>query len=131
MAEETFSTGGNPMNTNDPTRPGLPLRLGIVIPILAALGLIAAVYVGFEACTSEQGCVEGARAIGKSILPDWMRKALRGIVGLVLTPWLWMLMAVVAVIERFKPARANQKVVSNGLIHDVLAWFLLDKLAFG
>lgn len=131
MAEDTFSTGESPMNPKDTKSPGAPLRLGIVIPILALLGLLAAGYVGFEACTSEQGCIEGAREIGKAVLPDWMRKALRGLVGLVLSPWLWILMAVVAVIEKWKPARADQKTLSNGLVHDLLAWFLLDKLAFG
>lgn len=131
MAEETLTRPDPATPGGGPSGAGPALRLGLAMPLLALLGFVVVGYIGVEACTSDQGCIEGAREIGRNTLPDWMRSALRGVVGLLLSPWLWILMVIVAVIERFRPARANQKTLSNGLVHDALAWFLLDKLAFG
>ena len=116
---------------NDTRTPSNPLQVGRVLPVLALGALVLGGLVANEACDAEAGCVEGAREIWRGYLPDWTRKALRGIVQLITNPWLWALLVTVGIAERFRPARVQQRTFSNGLLHDVLAWFILDKLAFG
>lgn len=106
-------------------------RLGLMLPLLALVGAVAAAWLASEACSADAGCVEGAREIWRGYFPDWVRRALRSLVRFVLSPWLWALLAVVIVGERLRPARAGQRTFSTGAVHDVVAWFLMDKLAFG
>lgn len=108
-----------------------PLNLGWALPLLAVAGFAGLALIGNEACSSDAGCVEGARAIWSSTAPEWIRKALRSVIQLVLNPWLWGLMIGAALIERLRPARPRQPLLSNGLFHDAVAWFVLDKMAFG
>ena len=106
-------------------------RVGYVLPILVLLAVGAAILVGNEACSTDAGCVEGAKEIWRGYFPDWVRKALRALVQFVLSPWLWILMLCVGLAERFRPARENQKIFSTGAAHDIVAWLLIDKLGFG
>ena len=117
--------------TNETFTPPTTLRLGYALPVLAVLALGLALLVGNEACSAEAGCVEGAKEIWRGYFPDWVRRALRGLVQFVLSPWLWILMIGVGITERFRPARGSQKTLSTGAAHDIVAWLLIDKLGFG
>ncbi|MCB9725356.1 MAG: sterol desaturase family protein [Spirochaetaceae bacterium] len=108
-----------------------PIQLGLLGPLLLVVGLALAAYLGNEACSSSAGCVEGAREVWRATFPDWLRGAIRSIVHLVLSPWLWGLFVLVALAERLNPAQAGQKVLSKGFLHDAIAWWLADKLLFG
>lgn len=107
------------------------LQLGFLLPLIVLVGLGIAAYLVNEACSSDAGCLEGAREIWRAEFPDWMRRTLRSLVRFVLSPWLWMLLVVVGIAERFRPARQGQKTFSTGAVYDLVAWFFMDKLVFG
>ncbi len=71
---------------NEASQPRPTPQLGILLPVLAVIGLAVGAYLVTEACSADSGCVEGARDIWRAYLPDWLRKTLRSTVKFVLSP---------------------------------------------
>jgi sterol desaturase/sphingolipid hydroxylase (fatty acid hydroxylase superfamily) len=59
-------------------------------------------------------------------LPSAVMPGARMIARLVVSPLLYFGMAAVLVAERLAPADRHQQLVSRGMIHDGVAWYLLD-----
>lgn len=112
---------------------GLSAGLGLQLGLIGLLGLAVAAmsWLALESCGAEGGCVEGARGLWRAAFPDWARRAIRSIFHVVTAPWLWFAIVVAGIGERLRPARSGQPILSMGMVHDGLAWVILNRLTFG
>ena len=72
-----------------------------------------------------------ASALGQDLIKDFpepLQKMIRKGAMIYFTPWLYLLIAAVFIMENLLPADRRQRVFSVGLIHDFVAWFVLGGL---
>ena len=60
-----------------------------------------------------------------ALFPTSLQPILRKGAMIYLTPWLYLLMAAVFIAENILPADRRQRVLSVGMVHDFIAWFVL------
>lgn len=112
--------------TSRSARPGIALPLVVLVVVVAA-----GAYLAHHACSSAGGCYDGARSMWRDSLPFEIRARLRMALTFVLSPWLYLSVALVLLAERRWPARKRQKSFSTSFFHDFTGWFLLDRFGLG
>jgi sterol desaturase/sphingolipid hydroxylase (fatty acid hydroxylase superfamily) len=123
-----FPTPMTPVTT-DPAR-----RWGVLFWLLVGAFSITAVVL---AATPElmQQLLSLAGLLAEPLLQAyqaWVPLPLQPLIakaaGVFLTPWLYLVMLLVFVAERYIPADRTQRVFSVGMLQDFIAWFTLDGL---
>lgn len=113
---------------------GLPSWRPFQVAVCGFLVLMAVVAWALEsAILLPEHWTAGYRSLATSLdawaivkLPAGMLPFLRSIAAVALSPLLYLGFAAVFVAERIAPANEHQQPISRGLLHDGLAWFVIN-----
>jgi sterol desaturase/sphingolipid hydroxylase (fatty acid hydroxylase superfamily) len=100
------------------------LLVVVVLLSLLAIGVAFAPGIGDRSQAAEAALHDAVVATVPGPLMPYVARGAE----VFLTPWLYLVMLICFVAERYFPARAEQRFVSVGFVQDLFGWFLVNSL---
>lgn len=102
--------------------------LGVLLLLVVVAGVLWALPSARAVVTDAWGQVESWGASVRSLFPEKLQPMVAKGASILLSPWLYLLMAVVFLTEKVIPADRRQRVFSVGMIQDFVGWFVIGGL---